>query len=268
MFTSRAEMDNRALDSYVFGSLDYFTELILNHNQSVIYDANNNRMVDRDKSRAIATKCNAQTIVVWVQTPLSVAYSRELERRKYSSHIPTTDDRYEALVCTFEPTAKHEGVIYINGLDSLDEQLASFTTQLSRYKGVGTIFYHKPTDEFLFYVRDNKKSLPYPNMIDIIGEYRKPQERLIKACSRTISSELYRLKNKKPYTPKNLRLFQVYTDKANIEQAIYSVTLSRKPTINNRQGQRLIWVKRAKLGSIEFAFHFKDIVMQYADSIA
>lgn len=266
MFTSLDEINDRALDPYVFGGLDYLAETMLKQGQSLIYDANNNQIKDRVKSRAIARRCHAQVITIWVKTPLSTAYARECERRQHTTHIPTTELRYETLVRTLEPTSKDEYTIHINGLDTVEKQLKSFSAQFLRYKGVGTIFYNKPTDEFLFYKRDNKRSLPFPDMISIIGGYRRPEEDALRACRRTLKSELYRLQTGSPYTPPTPKLFQTYTDPSNVEQAIYGVTLSHKPHIGSKQGQGLIWIKRQQLHEVGFAFHFKDVVMQYAHS--
>lgn len=132
MFNRVEDVKNAKLNPHVFGALDYAAEANLQLGISVIYDANNNRIAERAKSRAIADSCNAKTIIVWVKTPLAIAKKRELGRRADPNHLHAPEDYHDRLAAALQEPLAHELVIIIDGLAPAAEQLKSFKQQLGQ----------------------------------------------------------------------------------------------------------------------------------------
>src|SRR5215213_4896343 len=126
MFAKVDDIKNPGLNPYVFGALDYAAEAILRAGYSAIYDANNNRLSERDKSRAIADQFAVPTIVVWIKTPLEVAKQREVERQKEGNYLAIPEARYNHIAGALEKPYPHERVIAIDGQLTADEQIISF----------------------------------------------------------------------------------------------------------------------------------------------
>lgn len=107
----------------LYDSLNTRTEQLLKNGKSVIFDTNFNYRSDRNRLRAIAEKCGAKTIVVWLQTPITVARDRALhpdhrDRNKYTSTMKA--EQFDELTCHLQPPTKDELFITIDATD-LDE---------------------------------------------------------------------------------------------------------------------------------------------------
>lgn len=136
MFASVEDIRNVKLNPYVFGALDYMVEASLRANISVIYDANNNRIKDRNKSTVIADKQEATTIIVWVKTPLDTAKERDVDRRENNGHLSIPEKRYNEIVSSLQQPLAHENTIIIDGLSSHTEQMQSFRDQFNKYSSI------------------------------------------------------------------------------------------------------------------------------------
>lgn len=131
MFADTEQIHNPGNNTAVFGALDYVTERLLKANCSVIFDANNNRIKDRAKHERLAADCGAQTVVLWVKTPLEVARLRDKERESIPGYTPIPPKRYDEIVAALQVPIGEEKVIAIDGLVSFEEQLASFRAQMA-----------------------------------------------------------------------------------------------------------------------------------------
>lgn len=123
------EAYSRECSEAVFRELDETAEESLRLRRSVLYDANNNRHVDRAQHGVLAKACGALAVVLWVQTPQDVAWQRELGRRKDPNHVAIQPERYEQLASGLEVPKSDELVIVVDGQVPFDEQLQAFTTQ-------------------------------------------------------------------------------------------------------------------------------------------
>lgn len=64
----------------VFRVMDYVAEELLSQKMSVMYDANLNKVIHRQKARDLANTCGAEVILLWFKTPVEVALERIARR--------------------------------------------------------------------------------------------------------------------------------------------------------------------------------------------
>lgn len=93
---------------------------LLSAGKSVIFDTNFNYRRDRDRLRAIATKRSADTLVIWMQTPVEIARERALhgsqrDRNRYDEVMSAA--QFSDLICRLEAPGKDEVFITIDGSD-------------------------------------------------------------------------------------------------------------------------------------------------------
>lgn len=114
---SKAESDG------LYKLLNTRADELLTEGKSVIFDTNFNYSKDRQHLRSIAQRHDAETIVIWMQTPLEVARDRALhENHSVRNKHPTsmTPAEFEHLTDHLEPPTENENVIKIDG-SNLDE---------------------------------------------------------------------------------------------------------------------------------------------------
>ena len=101
----------------LYETLNARAEQLLADGKSVVFDTNFNFYADRHKLAAIAARHNADTLIIWMNTPLDIAKSRAVgthERRNgYAMHM--TDIQFEAIVSKLEPPMENEKTIKIDG---------------------------------------------------------------------------------------------------------------------------------------------------------
>jgi predicted kinase len=133
MYTDKDEMFDIKTRPVVLGALDYVAERLLQGGRSVIYDVNNNRSRDRiEKGHRLADKYDAQTVVLWIDTPAELAKEREVQRTQNPAYRAIPLDRYAQLVANLQPPVEEEKVVHINGRASFVDQLASFREQMEK----------------------------------------------------------------------------------------------------------------------------------------
>ncbi len=129
IFTDIKDIRNPINNPFVFGGLDYATHQVLQAGYGVIYDANNNHLAHRQKGEEIASQLGLPTIVLWVQAPLDIARQREASRAAAKEMIHIPPERYQQLIDSLEAPVADEQCITIDGLQTFDEQFASFQAQ-------------------------------------------------------------------------------------------------------------------------------------------
>ncbi len=134
-------------------------------------------------------------------------------------------------------------------------------------RGAGAIFHIKDTDQFMFFLRDDKDWIPYPNMVDIIGGHAEDGETAEEAALREFREELDELDTGEPFQPPEITLFQRWVDDRNVEQNIFGCELETMPNLHLKEGQRLLFLSREELATTEFAFHYNQVVQEYAASV-
>ncbi len=75
--------------------------------------------------------------------------------------------------------------------------------KLAKVRGAGVIFYIVATDQFMFFLRDDKDSIPFPNMVDILGGHMDEGENDPKVTAlRELAEELEDTTTGEPFQPK------------------------------------------------------------------
>lgn len=107
----------------LYEQMNQATEYLLAQGKSVIFDTNFNFYVDRQKLRNIAKRREADTIVVWVNTPLGVARERAVcsEQIRNGYTLSMTGKEFDAIVSKLQPPRKDEIIIKIDGT-KIDKQ--------------------------------------------------------------------------------------------------------------------------------------------------
>lgn len=102
----------------LYDALNQEVDHFLAAGQSVVYDTNFNFYKDREKLRDIASKNDAECIIVWVQAPRVVAKERAT---KDADKQPTrllgnfSDEDFERMSDNLEPPKENEKFIVIDG---------------------------------------------------------------------------------------------------------------------------------------------------------
>jgi predicted kinase len=100
----------------LYAKLNDVTEYLLAEGKSVIFDTNFNYFADREKLREIASKYHAETIILWISTPVEVARDRAVcsheVRNGYEMNM--TNEQFDDIVSKLEPPTKDEKVIKID----------------------------------------------------------------------------------------------------------------------------------------------------------
>lgn len=102
----------------LYEHLNRQTAELLKTGNSVIYDTNFNFRSDRQALRQTAAEHNADTVLVWVTTPLKVACRRAVQLHgSVDTRIlgSMTQSEFDAIVAKLEPPSKDENPIKIDG---------------------------------------------------------------------------------------------------------------------------------------------------------
>ena len=101
----------------VYKELDRQTEELLAQGKNVVYDANLNRYVHRQEKYDIAKRTNAQTVLLWVEVPKTLARDRAVLRGH--RHLVPEDETFESMfdrvAATIEEPHANEHVIKLHG---------------------------------------------------------------------------------------------------------------------------------------------------------
>lgn len=93
------------------------TAQLLRSGTSVIFDTNFNHRGDRDHLRHIARENGAETVLIWLNTPVEVAHERAVHsdttRNGYTVNM--THDMFENIVCKLEEPGSDENPIKFDG---------------------------------------------------------------------------------------------------------------------------------------------------------
>jgi predicted kinase len=92
--------------------------------RSVIVDTLNEDLVDRDELRAIADEHGAETVVVYLDTPLDVIAERRRQNEESGERGTTRDDNFAFVLAKFEPPRPHERAIRVTPGDGIDDVVA------------------------------------------------------------------------------------------------------------------------------------------------
>lgn len=139
--------------------------------------------------------------------------------------------------------------------------------KLPRARGAGAIFYIRSTDQFMFFLRDNKDSIPFPNMVDIIGGRMEAGKMPEETARREFAEELDDMDTGRPFEAPALTHFKTYTDGRDVEQNIFGCELEKIPNLHLKEGQCLVFLNRKELTTTDFDFGYNNIIREYAETV-
>jgi len=134
-------------------------------------------------------------------------------------------------------------------------------------RGAGIIFHIRSTGELMFFLRDDKPGIPFPNMPDIIGGHLEGNETPEQTARREISEELSNKDTGEPFVAGQVNHFKTFVDDRPGEHNIFVAELDEKPNIATNEGQGLIFLTPEDARSTEFAFGYGQVVNEYLDSV-
>ena len=111
----------------LYRQLNDATDYLLQQGRSVVFDTNFNYAADRQKLRDIADKHGAETIIVWVDTPLDIAKQRavhsQVARNGYD--FVMSESQFDDIARKLEPPTESEKVLKIDGTNFDESSLAA-----------------------------------------------------------------------------------------------------------------------------------------------
>jgi 8-oxo-dGTP diphosphatase len=137
---------------------------------------------------------------------------------------------------------------------------------LLKSRGAGAIFHIRPTDQFMFFLRDDKPGISCPNMIDIIGGHMEEGETPEQAALREIGEELVDNSTGQPFQPGTIEHFKTFVDDRPGEHNIFGCELDYVPDIHTEEGQGLVFLSREQALATDFAYEYSDVVREFMDS--
>ncbi len=118
----------------LYSYLNNLTAKLLRSGTSVIFDTNFNYRSDRDHLRKIAQDNGAQTVLIWLTTPINIARERAVHnhttRNGYTVNM--TNEMFQSITDKLEQPTEDENPIKIDGtkLDTV-----ALSAQFSKYDG-------------------------------------------------------------------------------------------------------------------------------------
>ncbi len=108
---------SRQESTELYEQLNQAAEYLLAQDKSVVFDTNFNFYNDRQKLRNIAARRGAETVIIWVNTPVDVARDRAVCSNKMRNGYPMnmSDAEFTAIVSKLQPPRKDEKIIKIDG---------------------------------------------------------------------------------------------------------------------------------------------------------
>jgi predicted kinase len=115
MFTEPTHSEKESLQLYEY--LNKRTAELLAAGQDVVFDTNFNHLADREKLRQIAEEQGAETVVIWMSTPVEVARQRAVHSPELRNGymVGMANEEFDAIVSKLEPPTENEKIIKIDG---------------------------------------------------------------------------------------------------------------------------------------------------------
>jgi len=115
---THSEAESRQL----YDRLNQETEELLTAGKSVVFDTNFNHRRDRELLSEIARRQQAETVIVWIDTPLDIAKQRAVHAKVVRNGYDFTmsAEQFDTIAHKLEPPTKDEKIIKIDGTN-IDE---------------------------------------------------------------------------------------------------------------------------------------------------
>ena len=133
--------------------------------------------------------------------------------------------------------------------------------------GCGVIFFDKENARVLLFLRDDKESIPFPNLLDLLGGEVEKGEDPKQAAIREIAEELEDKRTGLPYLLREPTHFNTHINDQGTTQHIFASPADFKiEDIVLYEGQRLVWLTEKELEQTELAFGFSEVVKKFFSS--
>jgi hypothetical protein len=139
-------------------------------------------------------------------------------------------------------------------------------TEIIEKHGTCVIFHIRATDEFLFFRRDDKPTIPYPDRVCPIGGGRDPGESPDEAIRREVAEELYHQETNKPFILGEIAHLGTLPDNRPGEIDVFACELDERPAIYTVEGQGLVFLSREETLQTAFPYGFDGVVHWYAQN--
>ncbi|HSX14457.1 MAG TPA: NUDIX domain-containing protein [Candidatus Saccharimonadales bacterium] len=134
-------------------------------------------------------------------------------------------------------------------------------------RGAGIIFHIKPTDQLMFFLRDDRPDISCPGMIDIIGGHLEGDESPEEAARREVGEELKDKDTGQSFVASDIKLFKTWVDDRPGEHNVFVAELDSVPNLRTDEGQGLVFLTREQARSTNFAYGYSEVVNEYLDSL-
>jgi predicted kinase len=114
----------------VFRTMDYFCRKCFDKGISVVYDANNNQKVVRDKLIEVAEACDAIPIIVWMKTDPKVSRYRATNRQDGIRSWKMPDQYYDGHAAKFDDPTGENNLVILDGTESRPQLLVKLNKRL------------------------------------------------------------------------------------------------------------------------------------------
>jgi 8-oxo-dGTP diphosphatase len=133
-----------------------------------------------------------------------------------------------------------------------------------RIRGAGVFFYDRAMRRVLFYRRDNKPGIPFPDHVDILGGHIEEGETAEQAVVREMAEELDDLRSGAPYVLTGHRFFTISTDPKGVVDYLFSKAADFDlGDLRLKEGQTLLWLTEDEAERTEFAFGYNGLVIEF-----
>jgi predicted kinase len=108
----------------LYEQLNDATNYLLAEGKSVAFDTNFNYLSDREKLRKVADKNDANTILIWINTPIEVSRKRAVTSEMRNLYeVGMTNEQFDAIASKLEKPVAGEQVIKVDGTNLNQETL-------------------------------------------------------------------------------------------------------------------------------------------------
>jgi predicted kinase len=111
--------------SELYDKLNKQVDGLLAQGKSVVFDTNFNYARDRQKLREIAHRHDAETIIIWVNTPQDIARERAVKSHSTRNlyNMSMSDEQFDAIASKLEPPTPKEHTLKIDGTIATKDQI-------------------------------------------------------------------------------------------------------------------------------------------------
>ena len=135
---------------------------------------------------------------------------------------------------------------------------------LEKPRGAGALFYDKLQQRVLLCRRDNNRSIPFPDHLDILGGHTEPGESPEQTVVREIAEELEDQRTGAPFVLAGHRLFTVFTDAQGVTDYNFCKAADFDVAdVRLKEGQELVWLREEEARCTPLAFGYDKVLAKF-----